>query len=178
MFDGGRRKAKSEKRSGRVREASRKRSGAKRVGEFVPGYPPRFSSGCGWTTLEGCASLRVSNRGKDQKLQYICNITMLQNNSILKPLTDEELKVILKRVVWDYNISGDDLLEIYKGNKEGRGVNQVQLKAKLLNTYSWYKLVDMLGYNEAVSLLKEDIIKMLWPKSLRLKYTHVKSILL
>lgn len=103
---------------------------------------------------------------------------MLADNSIKKPLTDEELKVILKRVVWDYNISGDDLLEIYKGNMEGRGVNQVQLKAKLLNTYSWYKLVDMLGYNETVSLLKEDIIKMLWSKSLRLTYTHVKSILL
>jgi hypothetical protein len=35
---------------------------------------------------------------------------MIADNSIIKPLTDEELKVILKRVVWDYNISEDDLL--------------------------------------------------------------------
>lgn len=93
-------------------------------------------------------------------------------------LSDEELKIVLKRVVWDYNISPDDLLAIFKGEMEGRGVNMVQLKSRLLNSYSWYQLLDMFGYDGAVLLLKDEIIQLLWPKSVKSTYTNVKSLLL
>jgi hypothetical protein len=102
---------------------------------------------------------------------------MLRDNSIKEPLTDEKLKVILKRVVWDYNISEDDLLEIYKGNMEGRGVNQVQLKAKLLNTYPWHQLIKWFGFETSRGFLKDEIIQMIFPASYRQKLFHAKRIL-
>jgi len=102
---------------------------------------------------------------------------MLLDNSINKTLTDEELKVILKRVVWDYNITGDDLLEIYKGNMEGKGVNQAQLKAKLLNTYSWHQLIKWFGFETTQDFLRDEIVQLIFPASYRQKLFHAKRIL-
>lgn len=102
---------------------------------------------------------------------------MLKKNTTQKPLSDEELKVILKQVVWDYNISADDLLAIFKGKMEGKGVNELQLKAKLLNSYPWHQLINWFGFETALSFLKDEIIQMIFPVSYRKKILNAKRIL-
>lgn len=92
-------------------------------------------------------------------------------------LSDEELKIVLKRVVWDYNISPDDLLAIFKGEMEGRGVDREQLYAKILNTYHWHQIIKWFGYEKSQSFLKDEVISMLFPVSYRQKMFNAKRIL-
>jgi hypothetical protein len=68
-------------------------------------------------------------------------------------------------------------LEIYRGNRVGKGVNQAQLKAKLLNTYSWHQLIMWFGFETTRDFLKDEIIQMIFPASYRQKLFHAKRIL-
>ncbi|MCK9480985.1 MAG: hypothetical protein M0R38_04380 [Bacteroidia bacterium] len=96
---------------------------------------------------------------------------------IQKPLSDDELKIILKRVVWDYNISPDDLLAIFKGEMEGRGIDTAQLQAKLLNGYQWHNLIKWFGYETVRTFLRDEVIKAIFPASYRQKLLNAKTIL-
>ncbi len=98
-------------------------------------------------------------------------------NSTQYPISDEELKKVLKRVVWDYNISPDELLAIFKGEKEGNSVNIIQLQAKLLNGYQWHDLIKWFGADTVKSFLKDEVIQQIFPPSYKNKLYHAKEIL-
>ena len=78
-----------------------------------------------------------------------------------------ELSQMLKKVVWDYNIQENQLIDIYFDNMKSNSLSSKELKTKLLNGFSWYKLIDVLGFEEAKKLLQDDIIKGIYPKSYR-----------
>lgn len=88
-----------------------------------------------------------------------------------------KLKDLLKGVVWDYNISETDLLEIFLHDKKGQALNADQLKARLLNTYNWYFLIDFFGKDVAKKFLNDRITAYLFPKALRDKYVRAGRIL-
>lgn len=84
---------------------------------------------------------------------------------------------MLKRVVWDYNIPEDELLEIFLYDKEGHAISGDQLKARLLNTYNWYYLLTFFGRDFTKDFLKDKITRNLFPKSSRDKYVRAGYIL-
>ena len=51
-------------------------------------------------------------------------------------------------------------------------MNETKLKARLLNSYSWYILIKEIGSDQAKELLKPQIINQLYPKSLQKSYTY------
>lgn len=89
----------------------------------------------------------------------------------------DNLKAMLKRVVWDYDISEDDLLKIFLGKKEGHALNEGQLKARILNTYNWYFLLNFFGKEVAMNFLDDKVTKYLFPRSLKEKYVRAGKIL-
>jgi hypothetical protein len=84
---------------------------------------------------------------------------------------------LAKKVLWDYKISDEEILLIYRGQLEMGGMNEYKLKARLLNSFNWYTLIKELGFNEAKLLLKPEIIKNLFPKDLQKKYTYAAGLL-
>lgn len=84
---------------------------------------------------------------------------------------------LIKKVLWDYQLSDEEIMGIYQGRLVIGGINDVKLKARLLNSYNWYTLVKELGFNNAQELLKPEIIKLLYPKALQESYTYAARVL-
>jgi hypothetical protein len=102
---------------------------------------------------------------------------MLKYTPILQTLSENELKGILKKVVWDYNITPADLLAIFNGEMKSAALDQTQLHAKLLNSYSWHQLIKWFGFEKALNFLSDEAIRMIFPASYRQKLLHAKEIL-
>lgn len=79
---------------------------------------------------------------------------------------------LIKKVLWDYELSDEVIMGIYQGNLVIWGMNDVKLKERLPNSYYWYTLVKELGFNNAQELLKPEITKFLYPKALQESYTY------
>lgn len=92
-------------------------------------------------------------------------------------IDNDKLKALLKGVVWDYNISEEDLVEIFFEKKIGQALNADQLKARLLNTYNWYFLLNFFGKEGVIEFLDDKVTKYLFPRSLRDKYVRAGKIL-
>lgn len=65
-----------------------------------------------------------------------------------------ELKKMLKRIVWDYNISEDDLLKIFLHNEKEHSMNKPDIESRLLGYYNWHRLIRVLGYQGSVKIIK------------------------
>lgn len=89
----------------------------------------------------------------------------------------KELKKMLKRIVWDYNIGEDDLLEIFLHGKTGHSMNQVDIESRLLGYYGWHRLIRVLGYERAKGLLNDEAIIRIFPKSYQTTLYGLRSIL-
>lgn len=84
---------------------------------------------------------------------------------------------LLKKVLWDYELTDTEILAILNGELVKGGMDEFKLKARLLNSYNWYTLVNQLGFDEARKLLKPEIIRLLYPKSLQISYNYAASVL-
>lgn len=84
---------------------------------------------------------------------------------------------LFKNILWDYRLSEEEILSIYRGDAEIGGMNESKLKARLLNSYNWYTLIQEMGFNEAKELLKPKIIQFLYPKTLQDTYTYAAGLL-
>lgn len=84
---------------------------------------------------------------------------------------------MLKRVVWDYNISEDDLLEIFLHDKKGHSMNKADLQARLLGYYNWHRIIRILGYPGAFDLLNDEAISRIFPKSYQKKLYGLRDLL-
>ncbi|MBY0426750.1 MAG: hypothetical protein K2Q22_14010 [Cytophagales bacterium] len=87
------------------------------------------------------------------------------------------LKTKLKEVVWDYDVSESQLLDVFLGKSQVKGMDSKNLRTKVLNSYNWYFLIDMLGIENAKVLLDNEIVNGLFPRVLREKYFHASRIL-
>ncbi len=90
----------------------------------------------------------------------------------------EKIKQYLQQAFWDVNYSADDLYTIL--TKEKAQVNAMTLERiyiRLLETYSWYKLLELVPKEQLAEMLSEKIIKNLRAEALRIRYYHVARIL-
>jgi hypothetical protein len=91
-------------------------------------------------------------------------------------MTIEERYKLFRQIMWDYNISDDEVDAVLKGKREKAGhYNRQTLFVKLLESYSWFTVVQLFSPEELRQLLSDDVIKKLRFKSLRTKYDFIQK---
>ncbi len=86
---------------------------------------------------------------------------------------------ILDQILWDYNISTEDIEAVLTGEKKLAGhYNREMLFRKILESYSWFTIIQIFTPKEIQGLLTDQTISKLRSPSLRRKYEFVQKRLL
>lgn len=87
-----------------------------------------------------------------------------------------ERNKLLDQIIWDYNVSTKDIDAVLLGEKERVGhFNQEIIFQKLLESYSWFTIIQMLPPDYIKTLLNNRVISKLRSPSLRQKYEFVQK---
>jgi hypothetical protein len=87
-----------------------------------------------------------------------------------------ERKKLLRQIMWDYRISPEEVDAVLKGKTEKAGhYNREAIFIKLLESYSWFTILQLFSPLEIRQLLTDDVIKRLRFKSLQIKYSYVRK---
>ncbi len=91
-------------------------------------------------------------------------------------MNSAEKHKLFKQIMWDYNILPEDIESVLKGEKALAGhYTRDTLFLKLLESYSWFTILQLLSINEIHSLLTTQTISKLRSPSLREKYEFVQK---
>ena len=83
---------------------------------------------------------------------------------------------ILKSLMWDYAISPNDMEELLEGKIPKAGhYTREKLFAKMLIGLPWYTIIQLLPVEDVKKLLTNEVIAVLWPKSVQKQYKYVKK---
>jgi hypothetical protein len=78
--------------------------------------------------------------------------------------------------MWDYNISPGDVEAVLQGKRDSIGhYNTKAIFVKLLESVSWFTIVQLFSPEELRELLSDDVIKKLRFKTLRTQYEFVQK---
>jgi len=88
----------------------------------------------------------------------------------------QERSRLLKQLMWDYNISVEDIEALLSGKKEKAGhYSRETLFKKMLESWSWYTILQVFTPDEINDLLTDEVINRLRTISLKKKYEFVKK---
>jgi hypothetical protein len=89
----------------------------------------------------------------------------------LDPKTDASLEP-LTAIFWDYNypLSGQDLFDFAIGARSIPYLDRNQVRARMLMTVGWYRLIDIFGLVNLQHFLTEEVLKCVWVDDLRKQY--------
>ena len=91
-------------------------------------------------------------------------------------MNKKERHKIFRQIMWDYNISAVDVEAVLQGKKDVIGHYAKQtIFIKLLESYSWFTIVQLFSPDELRQLLSDDVVKKLRFESLRNKYEFVQK---
>ena len=91
-------------------------------------------------------------------------------------MNTEERHKLFRQIMWDYNIAPDDVDAVLRGEKVTVAhYNKQAIFVKLLESFSWFTVVQLFSPEELSQLLTDDVIKKLRFKSLRTKYEFVQK---
>ncbi len=78
----------------------------------------------------------------------------------------------LVTIFWDYNypLSGQDLLDFVLGGKDIPYLDRNQVKARMLMTVGWYRLIDIFGLINLQYFLTDEVLEWVWVDDLRKQY--------
>lgn len=83
---------------------------------------------------------------------------------------------LLNQVLWDYNISVKDIDAVLTGKKESAGhYNREIIFRKLLESYSWFTILQLIPPYDIKFLLTNQVINKLRSPSLRNNYEFVRE---
>ena len=87
-----------------------------------------------------------------------------------------ERNTILKQILWDYAISAEDIDAVLCGEMKQAGhYNQEMIFLKILESYSWFTILQLYSPTQIKNLLTSQVIKKLRSPSLRKKYEFVQK---
>jgi len=93
-------------------------------------------------------------------------------------MKQEQIKKILKPILWDYHIDPGDFFDVAIGKKIRTGsFDQTKALIRMFERLSWYELVSLFGMDELSKLLTKEIISRIRTKELRDKYEFARKIL-
>jgi len=91
-------------------------------------------------------------------------------------MNTEERYKLFRQIMWDYNIVPEDVDAVLRGKKVNAGHYDKQtIFVKLLESYSWFTIVQLFTPSELRQLLSDDVVKKLRFKSLQTKYEFVQK---
>jgi len=87
-----------------------------------------------------------------------------------------EKKQLLNQILWDYNIPTEDIEAVLKGEKKLAGhYTREMLFQRMLESYSWFTIIQLFTPIEIQNLLTNQAISKLRSPSLRQKYEFVQK---
>jgi hypothetical protein len=88
----------------------------------------------------------------------------------------DERNILFRQIMWDYNISAIEIEDVLYGKRDMAGhYNKQAIFIKLLESYSWFTIVQLFSPAELRELLSDEVVKKLRFKSLRTKYEFVQK---
>ncbi len=91
-------------------------------------------------------------------------------------MNEIEKKKLLEQITWDYDISIEDVYAVIKGEKEKAGhYSRETLFQKMIESYSWFTILQFFSPNEIKHLLSNRTISKLRSNSLKQKYEFVQK---
>jgi hypothetical protein len=83
---------------------------------------------------------------------------------------------VLQSVMWDYSISTTDMEKLLDGKISKAGhYTREKLFAKMLTGLSWYTIIGFMPAENVKELLTNEVIELIWPKSVQKQYRYVKQ---
>ena len=83
---------------------------------------------------------------------------------------------VLKSIMWDYSISTGEMEELLDGKIDKAGhYTREKLFAKMLTGLPWFTIIRILPVENVKDMLTDEVIGVLWPKSVQKKYEYVKK---
>jgi hypothetical protein len=96
---------------------------------------------------------------------------------MLAPLSDR--LSFMRSLMWDYQISPIDCLEVLEGKREMAGhYTEATLFRKLLESYRWFTILKIIPPPRILELLTDNVINSLRFKSLSTRYDFIRQQLL
>ena len=90
----------------------------------------------------------------------------------------DEMRKLLKPIVWDYDIDPAAFYEIAAGVRDRiGGITREKALIRMFERLSWYDLVAIFGVDGLKELLLEDFIGKVRPKMLRERYEIARQLL-
>ncbi len=91
-------------------------------------------------------------------------------------MTYEERLQLFRQLMWDYNIAPEEVDAVLRGEKEIAGhYTREMLFKKLLETYSWFTILQLFSVKEIKEYLSNGIYIQLRSKSLQNKYQYAEK---
>jgi len=92
-------------------------------------------------------------------------------------MIDEAIRVAtIQRILWDYNISGEDCLAVLDGKQQSAGhYNETSLFIKLLESIPWYAVMDIVPMERIRYLLTPETINQLRTEQLKKRYEFIRN---
>ena len=88
------------------------------------------------------------------------------------------VKKQLAKVLWDTNVSADEAFDILVGKQESvRGLTKIHLYRKIINGFYWHTIRRIIPSEALPEALSDEVLKGIFPKSLREKYKYVRTLL-
>jgi len=83
---------------------------------------------------------------------------------------------LLNQILWDYNIPTEEIEAVLAGKKKNAGhYTREMLFQKMIESYSWFTILQLFTPNEIQNLLTSQAISKLRSPSLRQKYEFVQK---
>ena len=90
----------------------------------------------------------------------------------MKPASEK----LISQILWDYNIPTEDAIAVLKGEKKQAGhYTREKLFIKILESYSWFTVLQILRPEEIKLLLTNSLISKLRSPALQKKYEFVQK---
>jgi len=107
------------------------------------------------------------------EFQILC--TFEKARSKIYKMNKVEREKLLKQISWDYNLSEADILALLEGRLERAGhYTRKDIFRKLLETYPWFTILNIMPAHEVKELLSDQVISSLRSHSLKQKYEFIK----
>jgi hypothetical protein len=78
--------------------------------------------------------------------------------------------------MWDYNITVDEIESLLNGTTEKAGHYTLEaLFIKMASALPWFTILEIFGAEKVKKMLTDDVIRKIWPESVRNKYRYVSK---
>ena len=91
-------------------------------------------------------------------------------------MNEVERQKLLRQLLWDYSISSEDIEAVLTGEKKSAGhFNREMIFLKLIESYSWFTILQLITPSEIKHLLTNKVIRKLRSPALKKKYEFVQK---